>query len=402
MAISEQQDTAFAARTEGAKTPPPIPALDDMLRGLEARADLLREDARRSDSTGGIGAEAVAALDALGCHRITAPRRVGGMAAGAAAVVRASLALSRLHPAAAWNMVASSSHIATAQCLDVDPWAGLAEGEDLRMCGSYGSGDARVRRAGDEYVLTGTWTMASGSQHAQWATVDAQDDERGRVVMILPVERLEVLDTWRSLGLRGTASNTLRAEGIRVPEGAVIEFERCMARLDAETRYLRLPKVLPTSMGFAAVAIGAGTALAEEVARRGGFSPRSYPAAAAGPDPETVYAQQLGEAGTGLAAAEELLVRLAEGLDAAAETEPGIAPALQLRTRSLLGRVVRDTGEAVERLAGLAGTALTLEDTELGRLWRDCRSVLSHGALTPATGFGMAGHRALHAAAAQG
>lgn len=195
--------------------------------GVHAMAEELWADARRSDETGLTDAKIVQSLDRIGCFRLTAPPRCGGLGEGAGAVLQTARSLARFHPSAAWNVVVSASHVANAQCFERDPFATLAPGAgDLQMAGSYGSRVAQSWREGDHHVVNGTWSMASNAQHAHWATIDAAHQDLGRVIMIMPLSELTVVDTWQAIGMRGTASHTLTADGLEVGEDSLIPFSR--------------------------------------------------------------------------------------------------------------------------------------------------------------------------------
>lgn len=379
----------------------PAPELSLILDGIEALTERLQEDARMSDETSRTDAGIVRELDRIGCFRITAAPRHGGLAEGAGAVLRIARRLAHAHPSAAWNVVVSASHVATAQIFDRDAASELARGAgDLQMCGSYGSANARARRSGDHHVLDGTWMTASNTQHAQWATVDAQHEELGHVIMILPMSALTVVDTWRAIGLRGTASNTLVAEGVAVPSDSVVPFSRFTEvpeGPDSETLAARLPKVLRTSSGLAGVALGATEAFAEAVAVRGGFSQKSFPSEGTGVSPASVFAMELGAARTKLRAAGLLLEATVDGLDAIGRGHVLLEPSRIVEARANLGRVTRDIADALHSLSFLAGSAIAVEGNDLGRLWRDARVAVTHGALTPATGFATDGSRAVAA-----
>ncbi len=366
---------------------PPAAAVARILAQIDEHADDLRADAVHSDLTGRTSATIAAFLDRSGCLRITGEERSGGLGEGAGTVVRIAHRLARHHPSAAWNVVVSTSHLASAQSFEGNPFVSATDGPTPSLCGSYGSRDAEARHTAGGHLVTGTWGPAPNAQHASWATIDAAHEEWGRVIMIVPTADLTVHETWRSLGLRGTASHTLAADALFVPEGRLMPAERFF--LDAppgSPLAMRQPKLLRTSTGLAAVALGAAQAFRDLVARRGGFSPQTF-GTADGLSPHGVFAHALGEAGTRLDSAEGLLRVSADRLDEVARNGGSLSPTDTVHIRARLGRVVRDIADAVHELAFLAGSDRSAEGTEIGRLWRDVHAALSHGALAPAPGF---------------
>jgi alkylation response protein AidB-like acyl-CoA dehydrogenase len=92
----------------------------------------------------------------------------------------------------------------------------------------------RARRIGGGYRVQGRWPFASGSSHADWflcgCTIQEGDDPimaSGRPVlreMFVPVSEVEIIDTWDSTGLRGTASHDFAVVDAFVPEHRTFWF----------------------------------------------------------------------------------------------------------------------------------------------------------------------------------
>jgi indole-3-acetate monooxygenase len=86
------------------------------------------------------------------------------------------------------------------------------------------------------YRVTGRWPFVSGCQHCEWvaltcALVDSDGnqvpDERGRqqlLMVFLPINAGEILDTWHTTGLRGSGSNDFAASGVFVPAERTSDF----------------------------------------------------------------------------------------------------------------------------------------------------------------------------------
>ena len=125
----------------------------------------------------------------------------------------------------------------------------------------------RIVRDGDRHVLNGRWSFTSNCLHSEWAGLGAFVeglDETPRVAFV-PVELLEIEDTWDSVGLRGTGSHHVSATN--VPIG----LDRCCTFADrpwpAGTMW-RLPIysiLLPT---LAAVPLGIARGALDEIARQ--------------------------------------------------------------------------------------------------------------------------------------
>jgi alkylation response protein AidB-like acyl-CoA dehydrogenase len=78
------------------------------------------------------------------------------------------------------------------------------------------------------YIVSGSWPFASGSSHATWFAaecmvydgdtprLDASGEDVSRMTFV-PREAVTIVDTWDTLGLRGTASHDFTVDGAFVP-----------------------------------------------------------------------------------------------------------------------------------------------------------------------------------------
>ncbi len=105
-------------------------------------------------------------------------------------------------------------------------------------------------------TLTGTWSWASGSRHADWFAVGAIAEKR-HVVCFVPAGSVRIVDNWDTLGLAGTGSHDIAIEGVTVPATHVTSvFDR--APWAAGTLY-RVPLFGLLATGIASCAVGVAT-----------------------------------------------------------------------------------------------------------------------------------------------
>ncbi len=97
------------------------------------------------------------------------------------------------------------------------PWA-------MIPCPLAPTGVAEPAKGG--FVLTGRWQWATGVQHGDWVMVNSLIECDGEPpesrFCLLPIEQVEVVDTWHTSGMRGTGSNDVVVNGVFVPEGQTI------------------------------------------------------------------------------------------------------------------------------------------------------------------------------------
>src|SRR6185503_11093328 len=79
--------------------------------------------------------------------------------------------------------------------------------------------------------LDGTWGYASGVWHADWVMLGMLlTDDQGEVydqgLAFIPKSDITIDDTWFVAGMKGTGSNTIRADGVFVPEHRVVSVPK--------------------------------------------------------------------------------------------------------------------------------------------------------------------------------
>lgn len=80
----------------------------------------------------------------------------------------------------------------------------------------------KARQVSGGFLLAGAWPFGSGGDHCRWAVVGAPvTDTEGNVVasraFLLTPEQFQMKDSWQSVGLAGSGSNTIIVEETFVP-----------------------------------------------------------------------------------------------------------------------------------------------------------------------------------------
>lgn len=125
----------------------------------------------------------------------------------------------------------------------------------------------KAREVEGGYRVTGTWSYASGSRHAQWLgghspLVDADGkpllgpDGRPRERTVLfPKSKATIRDVWQVMGLKGTGSDSYTVTDLFVPARYSFTRESASDRLEKGSLY-RLTTYQIYGSAFASVALG--------------------------------------------------------------------------------------------------------------------------------------------------
>ena len=171
----------------------------------------------------------VEAMARAGLFRLWTPQALGGSEVDPMTFLRVVETISTVDGSAGWcQLIAGSLSVfggylpmAGAQrILGCDPLTVVS--------GSFAPfGQAVVEPGG--YQVTGRWPLASGCQHCAWLVGDCRvvDGDRPRLrsdgtpvtrMMMLPADACQILDTWDSVGLRGTGSHDYTVTNFFVPD----------------------------------------------------------------------------------------------------------------------------------------------------------------------------------------
>jgi indole-3-acetate monooxygenase len=206
--------------------------------------------------------------------RMLLPRSAGGDETEPAVYVAAIEELARHDASIAWNaFVANSSALIAAY---LEPEVNRAIFADPRSMVAWGPPNASRATAVDAgYRLTGKWDFASGCRQAHWMgahchVVEADGALRlnrfGRPTvrtLLFPAGDATLLDTWHTIGLRGTASDSYCVNDVFVSEAFSTTREDPTLRRERGPLYAFTMQCLYAT-GVAAVAFGIARAMLSE------------------------------------------------------------------------------------------------------------------------------------------
>lgn len=196
----------------------PAPRREELLERAWALVPMLRARGAQIDAERHVPADVVREILDAGLLRITVPRRFGGLAGGDLdldVALEVAEILSRGCGSTGWcytvwvahNMVVASSSLK----LQEEFWGGTPDVLSSTMSAPK---FVEAEFTDEGYVVSGHWRFSSGSDHAEWFLLQSPELLGGWWVRR---EEVEILDTWRTLGLRGTASNDVVATRVSVP-----------------------------------------------------------------------------------------------------------------------------------------------------------------------------------------
>jgi len=378
-----------------------FPGRDELVARAAALQPLLRESAAESDVGRRLPDMVNDALTEAGFFRLLTPKGFGGYESSLRVVIEVAETLGAGDASAAWLVALTAGACALAGRAPVQAQQELfGSGPDLRVAGGLAPGVA-VRVDGG-VRMTGRWPYASGAHFATWASISgAVTDESGAVIDVVmgfaPASELTMEDTWHTVGMRGTGSNTWVGEDVFVPEHLLLSIPAVIDNswpVAAAESLSRIPLVPVAALMLLGPLLGAGQAaldLVIEQAPRKGMHQTFFASQS-----ESVGVQiQLGEAAMKLRAARLHAYDIADRLDAIA-TIGDVDHETRARMKAQAGYAAQQVLQAIHELVNIHGAGSFAESSRMQQIWRDANTAARHAGLNAAVGYEVYGKALLN------
>ena len=334
-------------------------------------ADLARGMADHIDSARRLPPELVEALRDSGLLRAGAPVEVGALELPAAIALRCAEEVARGDASAGWCVsigITSTLLVAYLPPQSRDELFGDGRG----LAAGVWAPQGKASRVPGGVVVSGRWAFCSGITHSDVLFAGCVLDEKPAVVA-LPTEQLQILDTWHTLGLRGTGSHDTVAEEVFVPAERVLSIfdgpviDRALYRFPPFGFFAAC--ITAAAMGNARAAIDNFVDLARTkkgVAARRTLAERS-----------TIQVA-VATAESALEAARAGYYQAIEDAWQAAEDGPSVPLAARTRLRLAATHGARVSADVVRSMYDLAGGSAIYDGAPLQRRLRDAFTATAH------------------------
>jgi alkylation response protein AidB-like acyl-CoA dehydrogenase len=395
--MSNESHPTFA-RGDSASISNPINALFEapqpdfeIIARARALQDLVRTHASAGDDNRRVSQEVVDALQRAGLFHIAVPRRLGGRGAGFRTFIDAVAEIGRADGGTAWAMA----------LLNVCTWfatlfSARAQKESFgttpgaRICGIF-TAPERTEIVDGGVRLTGEWGYASGSLHAQWATLgirlkDNADGSPNFALALVPFSDLSLRDTWHVAGMRASGSNTLVAKDIFVPNYRIQTFADLAtenyARDESDEPNDYASFVPVAEIILVAAQIGLARGAIDLTLQKSPKKPIAYTVFTESRN-SPVHQIELAEAVSDADQAYMLVARACADIDLAAFRRRKLDPLTRARIRMDTGQAGRLCRAAINRLLSVNGASSFALVNPLQRMWRDSEVASRHAFVLP-------------------
>lgn len=343
-----------------------------------AVAEVAAAHAEEGEARRRLAPPVVDALREGGLLRLCLPREVGGLAASPTTLVRCVEEVASGDGSAGWCLLIAATAGAVAHQLDPEVAGRIFRSPGAVATAVYGPRGEATRTDGG-IRLSGRWPWATGCQHSTVFLLGVPVAGRHHLAVVPPSD-LEVLDTWRAAGLRGTGSHDVAVADRFVPDTRLVPLGG-PPRIDAPLA--RLPFFSLLAVGVGAVALGIGRAAVDALVELAGTK---VPAASSSRPlaRRTAVQADVARADALLQAGRVLLETSVEDAWATARRRGTLSTDQRAQLRLAATMATRWAAEAVDLAQAAAGGTAVLEDAgPLARCFRDVHAVTQHVLVGP-------------------
>ena len=370
-------------------------APDELRRALVERANALRplleSNAAETEKNRRVVEENISAIQQAGLYRIMVPRRFGGLQTDLRTKLEVSAALAKGCGSTGWastlmNVCSLFAGMASEQAQN-DIWG---KNPDARVAGVFAP-SATTRKVDGGYVVNGKWPWASGCLHSDWLYMGVPlVNEAGELVdqgaALIPTSDCTIEDTWFTVGMKGSGSNTVVAENVFVPDHRIISVSQTFAG-NSPTPYkdevlYRCAFIPVAALILAGPMIGLVKRAHEFVLEKSTKRTISY----------TFYKNQTESPSFQMAVAEAGMIvdtvrmhvmRACDDIWNAALENRLMTYEERARVRMDTGYAAKTAREAMDILLSAHGASSFAEASPLQRMWRDLETCSRHAVVNP-------------------
>jgi 3-hydroxy-9,10-secoandrosta-1,3,5(10)-triene-9,17-dione monooxygenase len=347
---------------------------------------LLREYLPKAEEDRTLPDEVNKALTEAGFFRLRTPKRFGGYEARMRTLLEVTETLGAADGSAAWMVsVGSTSGWLAGLFSEQARQEIFGKTPEPRIAG--GIAEVAARRVDGGLRVSGRWSYSTGADRADWSPLGtAIADDSGQIVgaamSMVPISELTLERTWHTVGMRGTATDTLIADDVFVPEYRTIDiaavFEGQRPFPVAEPMYRAplgpvavLPLLGPT-LGLGRAALDLVIEKAPKKSMRHTFFTRQT---------DSVGVQiQVAQAAVKLKTARLLAYSIADELDTGAAVFDYTRRA---EIHAEFAHAAQEVLEAIAILLNVHGAGSFAEASRMQQYWRDANTGARHAALNP-------------------
>ena len=346
----------------------------------------LAASTNESDKLRRLSDDAANALRESGLSRMITPKQFGGYELSPSVHIRVCAEIGNVCSAASWVLMVCVAHDYIIGRFPEECQREVYEGDADNLVAGSLAPQGTLEPVEGGWRFTGRWQFGSGSDHSPWFILGgrvANPAPDGPIIHHIMVPRADVtlIDTWHTLGMRGTGSKDLVVDNAFVPAHRVMPtyptFLGLSPHAKAPTYRLSVYSGLPAMVSGSVL----GMAEAGLKAFVEATSTRTTPyGIAKGKSP--IMQKRVAESTAEVVAARKILEDMCDRFDALmAVDQAPMSPQDRIQMRWDSAYVVELSRRAIERLYAAGGAHSLYEGNAVYRAYRDINTACHHAVI---------------------
>jgi alkylation response protein AidB-like acyl-CoA dehydrogenase len=319
-----------------------------------------------------------------GLFGMALPAALGGAECAPLTVIEVIEEVSRADPSAGWTLLIGQG-CGFLAWLQPDVAGRLLAGTPRPVVASSMAPAGKGEETAGGCVLTGRWPFSSGCRHSDWVMAGFVPHRDGmplstasgvpaQRMAFLPAAEVEIVDTWRVSGLRGTGSHDITVTAVHVPTERIIDPLRQPARHPGPLYSASMFSFLMMMMsGFP---LGVGRRALDEF-HATAHRKRRQPSGEAMAEQPWVQAAIV-SCESALAAARALVVESVRRVEEAVAAGDGVPVPVRARLSAAVLHAMTTATEVVETAFHSCGASSLYASHPLQRCFRDIHAAAAH------------------------
>jgi alkylation response protein AidB-like acyl-CoA dehydrogenase len=374
--------------------------VDELLEAVERIRPLIEEHADSAEANRQLSGVVYDAMYQAGLFAMLAPKAHGGLELHPVEAMRVWEAVARIDSAEAWNLVMNQAISAYAAWLPADGACEIFRHGPATTAGALNPPGAATRVDGG-WRITGQVPFGSGCHQAQWLAMPAVEMESDRpkvdpaigqpkpFAVFFPRSAATILDTWHTVGMRGTGSTDFAVHDLFVPDRLTAPI--CPLGQPAPGFEGPLFRMWPwiAILGEATVSVGVAAAAVDQAVQLCKTKTARYNATPLREQQLVQY--QMGKAKALVEASRDTLYRAASAAyDETALSKTRLSVDAKVRLQLAVSFAAEACAEAVRYVNDVVGASSIRLGSPFERHFRDVHVLLQHSSKSSAR-YGSAG-----------
>jgi resorcinol 4-hydroxylase (FADH2) len=371
-----------------------VPSPEELIERARAMVPEIRSLAEETERNRNVLPHIIDKIREAELLRTCRPKEFGGFEYDGETALRIAMTISAACASTGWAVNGAVSNGRSIAHFPIEAQREVWDGdEDPFTCACFAPTGTAVPADGG-YVLSGTWSFASGCDASSWIKLGAFITPPGATppfegaFFLLPIDDVEIVDNWFVCGLAGTGSKDIVVREAFVPARRVLLFADARSGTAPGAKHhnnplYRMPLLIHGASMLASTAVGAARGALDAYLEMTRVR-RTRGALAGGQLPMAEFATiqlRYAEAAAAVESAELILLTDMREMTNKLYAGEEITVADRIRCRRNQAWVTRLAVQAVDALnASTGGYGLHLGNP-VQRAWRDANAVARHVSL---------------------